>query len=70
MSDEINRPRRIILSAAAMTLAAAQFGIVGSAAAEFAKAKLAPSELSIEGDFPSLRGAAEWLNSSPLTPDG
>jgi thiol-disulfide isomerase/thioredoxin len=27
-------------------------------------------QLPIEGSFPSLSGATEWLNSPPLTPDG
>jgi cytochrome c biogenesis protein CcdA/thiol-disulfide isomerase/thioredoxin len=26
--------------------------------------------LGVEGDFPSLSGATEWLNSSPLSPEG
>ncbi|MET3918022.1 cytochrome c biogenesis protein CcdA/thiol-disulfide isomerase/thioredoxin [Variovorax sp. OAS795] len=28
----------------------------------------APSALRIEGNFPSLAGATEWINSAPLTP--
>jgi len=36
MPNEINLDRRRILGAAAMSIAAAQLGIVGSAAAQFA----------------------------------
>ena len=32
--------------------------------------KTQSAQLPIEGDFPSLRGATEWLNSTPLTPAG
>ncbi|MBV9637485.1 MAG: alpha/beta hydrolase [Methylobacteriaceae bacterium] len=41
MSKEINLQRRRILGAAAMTVAAAQFGLVGSAASRSERAKLA-----------------------------
>jgi pimeloyl-ACP methyl ester carboxylesterase len=41
MSDEINPDRRRFLSAVAMTIAAAQFGIVGSAAAQNSRPKQA-----------------------------
>jgi len=27
-------------------------------------------ELPVEGHFPSLRGATDWLNSAPLDPEG
>ena len=37
-SEQINRDRRRFLGAAAMTLATAQFGMVGSADAESSKA--------------------------------
>jgi cytochrome c biogenesis protein CcdA/thiol-disulfide isomerase/thioredoxin len=30
----------------------------------------ADSNLAVEGGFPSLAGATEWLNSPPLTPEG
>jgi len=64
MSREIRQDRRHFLGAAAMTLAAAQFGLIGCAAAESASAV----RLEEEGGFPSLGGATGWLNSQPLTP--
>ena len=60
MSNEINLDRRRFLGAAAMTFAAAQVGIVGSAAAQFA----------VEAASPSLAGATGWLNSQPLNMAG
>ena len=56
MPNEINLDRRRILRAAAMSIAAAQLGIVGSAAAQFA----------IDSESPPLAGASAWLNSQPL----
>ena len=56
MPNEINLDRRRILRAAAMSIAAAHLGIVGSAAAQFA----------IDSESPSLAGAPAWLNSQPL----
>ena len=56
MPNEINLDRRRILRAAAMSIAAAQLGIVGSAAAQFA----------IDSESPSLAGGSAWLNSQPL----
>lgn len=56
MPNEINLDRRRILGAAAMSIAAAQLGIVGSAAAQFA----------IDSEPPFLAGASAWLNSQPL----
>jgi thiol-disulfide isomerase/thioredoxin len=59
MSQAVDRHRRRFLGAAAMTLAAAPFGLFGS-----------PSRLPIEGDLPALHGATSWLNSEPLTKGG
>ena len=64
MSGSINQDRRRFLTTAAMTLAAAQFGIVSRTIAESARTV----RLSNEGNFPSLSGATGWLNSQPLTP--
>jgi len=64
MSGSINQDRRRFLTTAAMTLAAAQFGIVSRTIAESARTV----RLSNEGNFPSLSGATGWLNSLPLTP--
>jgi thiol-disulfide isomerase/thioredoxin len=62
MSQETNR--RCFIGTAAMTFAAAQFGMLGGAKAQSAPALRLPAE----GDFPSLNGANGWLNSQPLTP--
>jgi hypothetical protein len=64
MSGSINQDRRWFLTTAAMTLAAAQFGIVSRTIADSARTV----RLSNEGSFPSLGGATGWLNSLPLTP--
>ncbi len=56
-SDEINRDRRRFLGAAAMTIAATQFGTFQAAAKE---------RLADEGPMPDLGGAIGWLNSDPL----
>jgi thiol-disulfide isomerase/thioredoxin len=63
MQAEISMGRRRFLSNAAMTIAAAQFGIAGCAKAQSTGAV----KLAFEGDFPSLGGATGWLNSQPLT---
>ena len=60
MSAAINHDRRRFLGSAAMTIAAAQFGMIGSADAKSSKTV----ELS------SLGSATAWLNSRPLTADG
>ncbi len=62
MSDEINFDRRRFLGTAAMTIAAAHFGLAGCAKAQSSEAVRLP----IEGDLPRA-AATEWLNSKPLT---
>jgi thiol-disulfide isomerase/thioredoxin len=64
MSESINQDRRRFLTTAAMTLGAAQFGVVSRTIAELASTVRLPNE----GSFPSLGGATGWLNSQPLTP--
>jgi thiol-disulfide isomerase/thioredoxin len=64
MSGAINQDRRWFLTTAAMTAAAAQFGIVSPTIAESPRTVRLPNE----GSFPSLNGATGWLNSQPLTP--
>jgi thiol-disulfide isomerase/thioredoxin len=64
MSEEINHNRRRFIGTVAMTVVAAQFGMIGCARAESSAAVRLP----VEGQFPSLGGATEWLNSQPLTP--
>ncbi len=63
MTEEINDGRRRFLSAAAMTIAAVQFG-------QFSTISSATARLGIEGMLPSLSSATEWLNAQPLTPAG
>jgi len=62
MSEGIKQGRRHFVGAAAITIAAARLGMIGSAKAQSGKAPP-------EGGFPSLGGASAWLNSQPLTPD-
>src|SRR6266849_6457640 len=66
MSEEIDHDRRRFLGTAAMTIAAAQLGMIGSANAQSSKT----AQLPVEGELPSLGSATEWLNSQPLTPAG
>jgi thiol-disulfide isomerase/thioredoxin len=70
MSEELNHDRRrflgTFLGTAAMTIPAAQFGMIGCAKAQ----SLAAVQLPIEGELPSLGSATEWLNSPPLTAAG
>lgn len=65
MSESIdhNRNRRHFLGTAAMTIAAAQLGMLGCARAQSAQT----ARLPFEADLPSLSGATTWLNSPPLT---
>jgi thiol-disulfide isomerase/thioredoxin len=58
-----NHDRRRFLGTAAMAIAAARFGMIGSAGAQ-------SSKLPIEGELPSFGGATAWLNSPPLTAAG
>ena len=66
MSEEINDDRRRLLATAAMTIAATQLGMIGSANAQSNKTL----QLTIEGELPPLSSATEWLNSQPFTPAG
>jgi len=65
MREQVNCDRRRFLGTAAMALATAELGGIGSAKAESSKIRL-----GIEGKMPSLAGATEWLNSPPLTAAG
>jgi len=60
MSAEIDYDRRRFLGSAAMTIVAAQFGMIGSVDAEPSKAV----------ELASLDSATAWLNSQPLTVAG
>jgi thiol-disulfide isomerase/thioredoxin len=59
----IAQDRRCFLRTAAMTIAAAQLGIISCAKAQ----STAATRLREEGEFPSLSGATGWLNSQLLT---
>jgi len=65
MAEPINEERRRFLGAAAYSLAAARLGTMGAAIQQMACAALVN-----EGTLPSLKGATEWINSPPLTPEG
>lgn len=67
MSIAINQDRRRFFGTAAMTLAAIRLGVLGFAAQLIG---CAPRQLRMEGEFPSLGNATEWLNSEPLTTAG
>src|SRR5215211_3437067 len=64
MSEKLNHDRRRFLAAAAMTVAAAPFGVSGCAARLTTSAE---AQLPVEGELPSLGGATGWLNSLPLS---
>jgi len=66
MFEEINHNRRRFIGTVVMTVAAAQLGMIGCAKAESS----ATVRLPVEGNFPSLGGATEWLNSKPLAAEG
>jgi Thioredoxin like C-terminal domain/Redoxin len=55
MSEQLKCDRRRFIAAAAMTVAAAQFGVSGCAVQRI-----------FERELPSLGGATGWLNSQPL----
>jgi thiol-disulfide isomerase/thioredoxin len=57
MFKELKQDRRRFLRTAARAIAATQLGAIASNG----------SQLAIEGDLPSLRGATGWLHSQPLT---
>jgi thiol-disulfide isomerase/thioredoxin len=67
MAEEIDLIRRRACSTVAMTIAAAQLHMIGSARAQ---PSTTASDLPIEGDLPSLGNATEWLKSPPLTAAG
>src|SRR5438034_956690 len=67
MAEDINDDRRRFLATAAMTVAAAQLGMIGSANAQSSTTK---PQLPIEGELPSLDSATTWLNSPPLSAAG
>jgi thiol-disulfide isomerase/thioredoxin len=69
--EDINHDRRRFLSAAALTMAGARFGIVSSANAP--RSPMNPAEavhVAAPDELRSLGRATGWLNSPPLTADG
>jgi len=62
--EEINHGRRRFLGTAAMTVVAVHFSMIGCTKAQ----STAAGQLPIEGEFPPLASANDWLNSQPLTP--
>jgi thiol-disulfide isomerase/thioredoxin len=67
MRESINHDRRRFVGAAAMTIAGARLGVLGSALEQLA---CAAGQLSGNSELSSLRGANLWLNSEPLTAEG
>jgi thiol-disulfide isomerase/thioredoxin len=64
MSDRINLDRCRFLGTAAMSIAAAQLGIIGCGVPQMTRPA---NNLSIEDELPSLGSTTGWLNSQPLT---
>jgi thiol-disulfide isomerase/thioredoxin len=83
MFEKLNhtlRNRLRFIGIAAITLAAAQFGVIGSSGVQSSRTTptglraigvgqmaLTAIRLPVEGKLPSLRSATAWLNSEPLT---
>jgi thiol-disulfide isomerase/thioredoxin len=83
MFEKLNhtlRNRLRFIGIAAITLAAAQFGVIGSSGVSSSRTTptglraigvgqmaLTAIRLPVEGKLPSLRSATAWLNSEPLT---
>ena len=73
MAEEINHHRRRFLGTTAMTIAAAQLGMVETLTEDKSVVQQKTSaavRLPIEGKMASLSSATEWLNSQPLTVAG
>src|ERR1700719_1266347 len=64
-SDRIKHERRQFFGLAAGAIAAIPLGKSTAAWAQTASMKA--TSLPIEGQMPSLTGATEWINTSPLT---
>lgn len=64
MWEQIDQDRRRFVGAAAMTIAGARLGVLGSALQQLG---CAASQVSGESKLSSLSGANGWLNSPPLT---
>ena len=65
-SDRIKHERRQFFGLAAGAITAIPLGKSTAAGAQTASMKA--TSLPIEGEMPSLTGATEWINTSPLTP--
>jgi thiol-disulfide isomerase/thioredoxin len=66
MTGEFSHNRRRFIGSATMAIVAAHLGMIGCAKAQSTIA----IRLPVEGEFPSLGGASQWLNSQPLTAAG
>jgi thiol-disulfide isomerase/thioredoxin len=64
MWEQIDQDRRRFVGAAAMTIAGARLGMLGSALQQLG---CAASQVPGESELSSLSGANGWLNSQPLT---
>jgi len=67
MGLDTNQDRRRFVGTAALTLAAAGFGLLGAGLPPIVATA---TRLPAEGDAPSFGGANDWLNSPPLTING
>jgi hypothetical protein len=63
-SGEINRPRRQFFGAAAVTVAAAQLGLVGSASAQPGETKATQPPAAKSGVYTSFR-PRQWASGHP-----
>jgi thiol-disulfide isomerase/thioredoxin len=83
MSEQINRCRRRVVGAVAMSIAATRLGMIGSANAQAGKTSAQDlpttkvrqrtpvfARFPVEGHLPSLGSATVWINSPPLTANG
>jgi thiol-disulfide isomerase/thioredoxin len=66
-SERIEHERRGFFYVAAGAIAAIRLGMSTSARAQ--EAETAVASLPTEGEMPSLTGATEWINTTPLTPE-
>ena len=65
--DGVSFSRRRLIGAAAVSFAAAQLGMIGTARAQ--SGSPGALRLPVEADLPSFAGATAWLNSPPLAAD-
>ena len=66
----MKRINRISLAAILAGAIGASVGVPAPIPREVLPMTPAPARLPVEGEFPSLAGATDWLNSPPLTTAG